>query len=248
MIELLAIVGALGPLLFFLALIMIRILPMDQLYGFLDIDLTVEGGNDVFNSDQVPDAVIAPDVVIDEDLFSSSGSLNIEQVLCWDIGQLEFFSGLSGDITTGGDILQSISQGLTKDNTVNAGDAPTSDVNAQHTRPGGADSDVSSRYVARAQHFDFANETHDATGQMNVSNLKAHIVQVQPRTLIKGGRDVGTVLTSAHYHHWVDSILTGRTHTMSVGALVRRVDVDFLEIIFDRVTLIGILNAVNQVF
>lgn len=226
---------------------------MDQLYGMIDLNTLVETSGDTFSAEQITANTIEPDIVIDEDLFTQEGQLNIENVLCWDIGEWLSNCTAAPDITGGESVRQNIRAGITVDNTVNVSNGPTSDVLAQHTIPGGAEATTQTRFVRRWSHLEFSNE-ENAAGEININSFRADIVDAPARQLVQsetkshGWFDMGQVLTGAHYHHWVDSLLTGAAVRCSLGAYARRVEIDFLELQFDRQTLLGILQAVNQVF
>lgn len=228
-----------------------RLLPMDQLYGMVDLNTNLSGGADAFKSEQISDDIVSPDIVIDEDLFTTEGNLSIENVLCWDAGEWHFNTTTAPELTGNEDDLQTIVQGITLDNTVAVSNAPTSDVITEHTIPGGAEASTESRFVRRVTHLHQSNE-ENAAGEINIA-MKPDIVQMPARQRVHvsnaiGWFDIGEALTSAHYHHWGDSKATGATPRWQVGIKARRMECDFLELQFDRQTLLGILNAVNQIF
>jgi len=230
------------------ATMMARLLVIDEHFGHVDFGFVVEGSADAFASEQITDAIIAPDVVIDDKLFIKDGSLTILDVLVWDIRTWDVFSNYSPDVIGGEGAVQSMDSGIVADNTIEASLAPTSDALAQHTFPGGSlgtsAGSQNTRFVDRFNFFQHANE-ENAAGEINMP-FSRQVIRHHPGYMVD---DVTwfKLLTAAHYHHWIDSNATGGTQTVYLGANARRVSVDFQEVMFDRKTFLGILDAITQI-
>lgn len=226
-----------------------RALPMDKIPGPVALIVMPLGTTDVFTTEQISDDVASPDVVIDEDLFSTEGNLQIKEVLAWDVTRLQLTQTTEPLIVASENKLQHWFAGLTRDNAVTAV-APTSDAELQHTRPGANQSSTRSRFVERWEARLSVEE------QANPGNIVSENTDwfrqetTYMRLMHKTNEDVSEfVMSDAHYHFWGDSsVTTANIMNWSLGMRARRISMDFLELMFDRQTLLGILNAVGQVF
>jgi len=230
---------------------MTRVLPMDLHYGAVGLSDLALSAADTFTAVQISDDIISPDVVIDEDLFTSEGDLDIQEILTWDCARFEWGSVTSPTVVAGQNKVQSSDQGLVLDNRVEA-ILPTNDSSAQQTRASGNELGTESRFVDRVNHMKFANE-ENAVGEIDKNMWRPSIVTEWPRSWSGGGgaqgSNYGYVMTAAHYHHWGDgSGMTPNVAGFELGMKARRISIEFLELMFDRQTIIGILNAVGQIF
>lgn len=221
-----------------------RVLPMDQHYG--EISFSSDSTTGAFATEQIADEIVSPDVIIDEDLFKENGNLNIETILAWDIGAWMSDTIMPEPVALTDEISLFV-HGVTKDNTVEADAQPTADSAVGGTQIG--QESVSTRYVRRWVVNGTLNASA-AAGERNYTWTPDGQFELQPRTILgPAGKDYGYIMTAAHYHTWLQSTGMGGTAvTVALGAQARRVEVDFVELLFDRLTLIGILQAVGQVF
>lgn len=222
-----------------------RALPMDTLPGPVGLVLYTQGSADAFIAEQISDDIISPDIVIDDKLFSNEGTLAIDNVLAWDMSRTEYRTNSTPDISTTPPVIQSARAGLVRDNRVSP-ILPTADSEAEQTRPSANEGSTESRFVDQVEFFSHANE-ENAAGDINI-RFDGQKSTLWPSTLVKTNMNVHRALLDAHYHAWMDSTLTGIASVNSIGMLARRIEVDFIELTFDRNTILGILNAVDQVF
>lgn len=227
-----------------------RALPMDIIPGPVALIIMPLSAADVFTTEQISDDVVAPDVVIDEDLFSSAGNLQIQEILAWDVTRIQLEQSTAPLAVGSENDTTQWQAGIVRDNAVTAV-PPTSNVETQHTRPGANDSSASSRFVEK-WYARITNEEQASPANVTLGdNGDWHYQQtVYERLINKTNMDVSElVMLDAHYHFWGDSILqTANVCSWSMGMRARRISADFLELMFDRQTLLGILNAVGQVF
>jgi len=227
-----------------LGLLLAKVLPMDMHYG--EVSFSSDSTSGAFATEQISDDVISPDVIIDEDLFTSTGDLNIETILAWDIGAWMSDVIMPNPVTFT-DEIHLVVHGITKDNTVGATAPPTADSAAGGAQIGQESADT--RYVRRWVVEGNLNATN-AAGERNHGWIPRGQFELQARTILgPAGRDYGYPLTAAHYHTWLETQGMGSVSvTVALGAQARRIEVDFAELLFDRLTLVGILQAVGQVF
>lgn len=228
-----------------------RLLEIDAHPGHIDFGVATAGSSDAFKTQQVTDAIISPDITINANLFHKEGSVVIEDILVWDIHQWRAHQTANIKVAGAQSALQASAGGITHDNTILADQAPTSDAYAQHTRPGGSATvqttgSENSRYVERFDFFNFSNE-ENATGEINSGIFDKTINRDIAPYQVGDGVDFHLLLTAAHYHMWQKTNNLGVSNDFDLGALARRVDVGFSEVLFDRKTFLGILDAVTAV-
>lgn len=233
---------------------MSRVIDGDEHYNEIGFGNITTSAANVFVRAQIAN-LINPTIVI-EDTRKSIRQLSIEidSVLVWDLQAWMARTNAVADITASEGVTQVAVGGVTKDNTSEISAGPTADSIAQGTQPGGNGAAVNAtgtqttgqtnpRFVARFETEQLTNE-ENATGEINyMMNRLMKIIpgQYQPNPV--DGNTFYYMMTAAFYHLWIDSAGLGAVHTINLGGVVRRVEVDFKEVIFDRETLFSVLDA-----
>ncbi len=224
-----------------------KVLSIDQTPGEISFGNTTETGANTFTRDQVPDDIIAPDIVVDKKIFDGGG-LTIEEVLAWDIYAWEPMTDARPDISAAQDTVQEFNAGLTKDNSVLGDDVPTADSLVQETRPGSGAGSTNVRYVRRWTWPYGANQEVTAASQVNRMHVPAQKFEMNQMTILPPGpRSYYLPLLAAHYHRWAEGFNLNGASTFSLGAVARRIQVEFDELMFDRESLLGILGFVTNI-
>lgn len=224
-----------------------KVLPIDQLPGEVTFGNLTESSANTFTAAQIPDDIVSPDIIIDKDLFLGGG-LNIEQVLAWDVYAWEPFTNARADISAGLNLVQEFNGGITKENTVDSSDGPTADTNPQETRPGAGNAASNTNYVRRWTWGYGANESEDATGQINRPTPDAQKFEKEQMTILTPGpRSYYYPMLAAHYHLWGEGFNLNGASVMQLGVQARRIEVEFEELMFDREAFLGILGFVGNI-
>jgi len=252
----LAIVIAVAMLMTVLSL---RYVSSDDHFGWIGFGAMAASGADTFSATILP-AIIEPDLIIKATSGRRVLDIDVEDVIVWDAREWQSRSSNTPDIVGGEDKAQFDLGGITKDNTVEGSGAPTADSAAQGTRPGGNGAAVTgaaaggpgtrmngdeqpTRFVDRWNYFAVTDEEQTAVGQL-LHDFTGNLYQKQfPQYRDSDGQTAHYLMTAAHYHLWSVSAGTGNVSTIDFGASVRRVAIDFEEVMFDRAVLLSILDA-----
>lgn len=184
--------------------------------------------------------------------------LDLQEWLVWS-QNLASFTALADDNS-------SMVGGVTKDNTRVGDGSPTADTVAQGTRPGGdgalttggaggvgvaqvemvAD-DVGLRFEARFDWQALTDEQQDATGQIPYHQQRYPQIFPKYQRYTLDGLDAFNLMTAAHYHAWVlsDNLITSGVAQFNLGGRVRKVGIDFNEILYDRDILASLLDILT---
>jgi len=231
-----------------------------QKIGFGTVTLS---GADTFSAAQLP-KIAEPTFIVKDEINRAFLEVDVEDVLIWDNRKWEARAGGAIDFAVSEDKTQTSNWGVTKDNTSDGSDAPTSDAIAQGTRPGGKGAavtgaaagggdggplmnsdDIPTRYVARGEFFAIANE-ENAVGEINQSFSQDSTYPYEPYQDSESEHSVHYLMTAAHYHAWLDTAGTGITGNLSLGADVRKMAIDLQELMFDRQVILSILDALTR--
>ena len=238
----------------------IRLIGGDEHFGRIGFGTVSQSAADTFSAAQLP-AIAEPDLIISNKKSGRVLEIDVEDVLIWDNKQWLYHNGGSPDIVGSEAKTQTSSAGITKDNTVEGSAAPTADSIAQGTFPGGSGAAVTgaaagggsggplmagdeqpTRFVDRVEFFAIANE-ENATGEINQQFSQEAKTENSPYEDGDSGNTAHYLMTAAHYHLWTESAGTGGAQQVGVGALVRRISTDLMELFFDRAVLLSILDA-----
>lgn len=252
--------AAIGLLTVLASVLALRLLSSDLHYATHGFGTMTQSAANAFSSALVT-SNIEPDLIVVEGKGNRRLlDLQISDILVWDVR--EWFPHLtwSPDIASAGDVVQTANAGLTKDNSADAREGPTTFATAQGTKPGGAGAAVTGTagvqgsaptvgdevmpFEALWDYGMISNETVDATGQANHGGMKRmpHESCSYQRYEVEGN-SAYHLLTAAHYWVWINTEALAAAASIALGGSVRRVSVDLDEVMFDREVVISILTA-----
>lgn len=235
-----------------LASLLASLIGGDEHYGTLGFGNALQTTVDVFTVSQF-DTTAEPDIIVKAKKGGGIFDIIIEDIMVWDTQYYEAQVSIAPELAGSEDSRQLINGGITKDNTENATDGPTSDIVAQGTFPGGDQAgvltgvrtggDETPRYEARFAFLDHTNE-QNAAGVITVDHVQMMRHDFNQYT-DAGGNTFFHLMTARHYHMWLDASNTDALGQLSLGGYVRRVSVDLKEVLFDRSSIIGLIEALQ---
>jgi len=239
-----------------LSLLLAKLIDGDEFFGDIGFGGVVQSGasGTDFTAVRAP-ALMSPTVRIG-DVTDNRNLLSfiIEEIITWDVRRYDTQCSVFPENVGADDTRQSATAGITKDNTREVTNQPTSDGTPQGTLPGGDQVSVSTgtavgqevpRYEERFVYFNFVNEAN-ATGNINISHKE--MVKMEYPGYVVDGNWFHHLLTARNYHLWVaSSNAFAAAGQFRLGAEVRKVVVDLKEVLFDRGSLITIEDAVGVI-
>lgn len=240
----------------------VRLVEGDEHFGHIGFGTVTLSAADTFSAALMPE-IAEPDIIVKTKSTRKLLEVDIDDLLVWDNREWHARAGGGIDFVGAEDKTQTSRWGITKDNTVDANAAPTSDAISQGTRPGGNGAAVTgaaagggagqpimnvdvqpTRYVVDGEFFAIGNE-ENAVGEINMgfSQTDSKHNQTYEDT---GGNKSHLLMTAAHYHAWHDTAGTGVAGNVGIGASVRKVSIDIDELLFDRGVLLSLLDALSR--
>ncbi len=229
----------------------------DSHYGHLGFGSMTQSAANAFSSAML-DAIVEPDIIIKPNVGRRRLEIDIEQILVWDIRKWFLRSDQRADEAGAENSASELLAFITADNSLKGNDSPKADSVAEGTRPGGdgaavtgdADGtpprmvgDESPRFEAQFQFIGIVDEEQTAVGQILLPYSMIEEWDYSPYQV--DGLWAHHLLTSAHYALSADSNDLAAAATLSLGGSVRRMGVDFTELLFDRDILLSILDALS---
>lgn len=214
---------------------MARLLDVDEHPGHIDLGQRFMATANVFETELLPDDTIAPDITINKSALTR-GEVKVDEVLVWDT---QFFEVLGPFRAAIPDNLESgWFCGMVEDNTILGDNPPTADLAAEGTLPGGQ-SFGKSNYVWRLENI--VGDFQTATGKTSSNN--DGLLRYNFWGYIVDGVTWHKILTSGHYHFWFQSVQETGNPDFALGMEARRVEVDFVEALFDRQNILAQISS-----
>jgi len=202
------------------------LIDVDQQPGHIDLGEFVPQVLNTFETFLIPDDTISPEVTLNEKQLRD-GKVVVDQVVSWDVLFFESeFDAIDPELGT---VRFGTNMGLVEDHSIIGDNPPTADIRSEHTAPGGAASGKSN-YVYRMNHLNdlaagAAGSTIQNTGPMLRYDWPGYVID---------GVTWFKALTAGHYHFWTDWFSQSTIKNTSLGMEARRIDVDFVEALFNR--------------
>lgn len=228
------------------------LIDQDEHFGTIGFGNALQTTVDVFTVSQF-DVIAEPDIIVKRGKSGNLFDIIVDDIMVWDTQHWEVHQSIAPELAGSEGARQVIVGGITNDNSENATDQPSSDIIAQGTFPGGdqagvlttvrTSGDENPRYEAR---FDFLDVTveENAAGEIVVLSD-----QMQRRTYQQytdaGGNTFFNPMSARHYHMWLDSSGVDALGQLSVGGYVRRIVMTLEEVLFDRSSIIGLIEALQ---
>ncbi len=244
----------------------IKLLDQDEHFGQIGFGhMTMSAANAFSSVAMTRD--IEPTFIVERSSGAGNNILdiNIEDIFVFDLRAWNPRVSLDVDIT-GGELLSvAVEGGITKDNSIPQDRGPTALNVAGRVFPGGTGTSVigaatglgdlnrtQSDHVPEFEaYWDFMhgdNEEQTAVGYIE------HRGQFTPRNPTNytpyeasDGVVVHKLLTAAHYWMWLATQGMDSAGVLSVGGDVRKLSVDLEELLFDRETLVSLLNVLETI-